>query len=147
MNDSSSGGWATITTTSGDTTYMYDYTTLDYKPIEVTGGWKQADWEKQLKEFDEAHKKADALTKKQKEKIMGVFEVIVVDKKECEILHKQHVVAKDKETAMLELDLTPEIRKKVKKNLIEFIFTDLGSFTRVEKKIVVREVEDGNDED
>lgn len=81
-------------------------------------------------------------TNKKEENIMKVFDVIVVDKKECEILMEKKIIAKDSETAMLELDLTPEIRKRVKKNQIEFIFRDVGQFNRLERKIKVEEEAD-----
>lgn len=87
----------------------------------------------------------DALSKRNEQKIeeenlMKVFEVTVIDRRECEILHEQKVIAKDKETAMLELNLTPEIKKKVKKDLIEFIFNEIGSFTKAERKIKVKDL-------
>jgi len=92
--------------------------------------------------FDKEETKEENKTKE--ENLMKVFEVTVVDKKECEIIHEQKVVSKDKETAMLELDLTPEIKKKVKKDLIEFIFNEIGSFTKVERKIKVKDLEEEN---
>lgn len=71
---------------------------------------------------------------------MRVYEVIVVDTKECEILKQQNVIAKDTETAMLEVDLTPEIRKQVKKGEIKFIFNELGNFEKVDRQIRVKEL-------
>jgi hypothetical protein len=68
------------------------------------------------------------------ENLMKVFEITVVDKKECEILSQHKVIAKDSETAMLDLDLTPEVKKKVKKGQVEFIFNELGSFERIKDK-------------
>jgi hypothetical protein len=65
---------------------------------------------------------------------MFIYEVTVVDKKECKILTNQTVVAKDRQSAMLELDLTPEIKLKNKKGEIEFIFIEKGAFNKIEKK-------------
>lgn len=81
-------------------------------------------------------------TEAKEENLMKVFEVTVVNKKECEIIHEQKVIAKDRGTAMLELDLTPEIKKEVKKDLIEFIFNEIGTFTKVERKIKVKDLEE-----
>jgi hypothetical protein len=68
------------------------------------------------------------------EERMFVYEITVIDKKECKILTSQTVVAKDRQSAMLELDLTPEIKSANKKGEIEFIFTEKGAFNKVEKK-------------
>lgn len=90
-----------------------------------------------------APSKEDMLVKTQKRKednLMRIYEVIVVDAKECEIIKEQNVVAKDTETAMLEVELTPEMRKKVKKGEIKFIFNELGSFEKVERQIRVKEL-------
>jgi len=87
-----------------------------------------------MKELLEKHLE----TKKSKEDVMKIFEVYVIDKKECEVLLKKDVIAADKEKAMLELDLTPEIRKKVKKNEIEFIFSEKGQFTKIEPRLKLK---------
>ena len=84
-------------------------------------------------------------TKAKEANLMKVFEVTVIDRRECEILHEQKVIAKDTETAMIELDLTPEIKKKARKNLIEFIFNEIGSFTKAERKIKVKDLDDDED--
>ena len=68
------------------------------------------------------------------EEKMFIYEVIVVDKKECKVLTNQTAVAKDKQSAMLELDLTPEMKALNKKGEIEFIFIEKGSFNKIEKK-------------
>lgn len=65
--------------------------------------------------------------------MMNVYEVIVIDKKSCEMIKEQKVIAKDTETAMLELDLSPDIRKKVKNGEVEFIFKKLGEFEKIEE--------------
>lgn len=67
---------------------------------------------------------------------MFVYEITVVDKKECKILTNQTVVAKDRQSAILELDLTLEIKQKNKKGEIEFIFIEKGAFNKIEKKEV-----------
>lgn len=100
----------------------------------------QKDDTEELKRFIE-----NALSEKEvkkEENLMYVYEVTVVDKKECEILHEQKVIAKDTETAMLELDLTPEIKKKVRKNLVEFIFNEIGSFKKVDRKVRLKDLEE-----
>ena len=110
-------------------TVTYPYT----GPIEKSPDIKE-EIEKLLKEHLKEEKP------KKEENLMKIYEVIVIDAKECEILKKQDVVAKDTETAMLELDLTPEIRKKVKKGEVKFIFNEKGEFTKYERKIKVKEL-------
>jgi len=105
----------------------------------------QKDNTEELKKFVEEALSKRAETKKEDENLMTVYEVTVVDKRECEILHEQKVIAKDTETAMLELDLTPEMKKKVRKNLVEFIFNEIGSFKKVERKIKLKDLEDEED--
>jgi len=85
---------------------------------------------------------ADKQNRKSKEGLMKVFEVLVIDKRECKVLDQKVIVAQDRETAMLELDLAPEVRAKVKKNEIEFIFTERGSFTKVERKVKISDLKD-----
>jgi len=98
----------------------------------------------ELKKFiEESLSKREEKTKE--EDLMNVFEITVIDRRECEILHEQKIIAKDKETAMLELDLTPEIKKKVRKNLVEFIFNEIGSFTKAQRKIKVKDLVDEED--
>lgn len=46
---------------------------------------------------------------------MQVYDVIVVDTKECEVLHRQQVIAEDEKAAMLELDITDEMMPHIKK--------------------------------
>ena len=85
----------------------------------------------------------EVLNKKTEDKLMmKVFKILVIDKKECKVFHEQTVIAKDKETAMLDLDLTPEIKEKVKKGLIEFIFDEKGQFTKVERKVEIKDLKD-----
>jgi hypothetical protein len=80
---------------------------------------------------------------KPKEGLMKIFDVLVVDKKECKVLTEQkNIVAKDRETAMLDLDLTPEIREKVKSGLVEFIFNEKGQFTKIERKVKIEELKE-----
>ena len=67
--------------------------------------------------------------------IMNIYEVLVIDRKECTVLTKQdNIIAKDEKSAMLELDLSKEIKAKVKKDEIVFIFTKKGSFEKLEDK-------------
>lgn len=94
--------------------------------------WKK---EKDIEELKNFITETTKKTKKQEENVMKVYEVIVVDKKECEILNVQKIVAKNTETAMLDLELAPDVKKKVKKNQIEFIFNELGEFKKTERKI------------
>jgi len=72
-------------------------------------------------------------TQMENKSIMKVFKVIVVDKKSCEILHEQKVIAKNKEFAMLKLNLTKEQMNKVEDDSIEFIFAILGEFEKIEE--------------
>lgn len=149
--------WTTGTCTTGDNTNITwigdplpdwnDYTvplnpgyvqTYPYYP-------PQKDDTEELKRFIEKALSEKTETKKEVENLMTVYEITVVDKRECEILHEQKVIAKDTETAMLELDLTPEIKKKVRKNLVEFIFNEIGSFKKVERKIKLKDLEDEED--
>lgn len=97
------------------------------------------------KELERAIKEAFEKTQikpPKEENVMVVYEVIVVDKKECKVLHTQTVIAKDKQSAMLELDLTPDVKTKNKKNEIEFIFTEKGTFTKVERKVKIEEIKE-----
>ena len=132
----SSTDWS-ITTSSTDNYYYsiwhQDHSKWDY-PNCIVVVEKSIDWSEILKILnkDQEEKKED--------NIMRVYEVIVVDAKECEILKQQNVIAKDTETAMLEVDLTPEIRKQVKKGEIKFIFNELGNFEKVERQIRVKEL-------
>ena len=73
---------------------------------------------------------------------MQVYEVIVVDTKECEILHRQEVIAEDEKTAMLELDVTEEIKRLQKKGRVKFIFNRLGGFDRYCPKVRIKEEDD-----
>jgi hypothetical protein len=112
------------------------YPTLSYPyyyqvPDKQDGGKLREEIERLLDVYKQENKK--------EKNVMKIYEVIVVDAKECEILKKQDVIAKDTESAMLELDLTLEIRKKVKKDEVKFIFTEKGSFTKVEKKLKIKE--------
>ena len=75
-----------------------------------------------------------AIKEEKMEDRMFIYEITVVDKKECKILTNQTVVAKDRQSAMLELDLTPEIKLKNKKGEIEFIFIEKGAFNKIEKE-------------
>lgn len=76
---------------------------------------------------------SDKKEQKRSSNMMNVYEVIVVDKKSCEMIKEQKVIAKDTETAMLDLDLNSDIRKKVKSGEIEFIFKKLGDFEKIEE--------------
>ncbi len=70
---------------------------------------------------------------------MQVYDVIVVDTKECEVLHRQKVIAEDEKTAMLELNVTEEIKKLQKKGRVKFIFNQLGGFNRYTRKVRIKE--------
>ena len=70
---------------------------------------------------------------------MTIYDVIVVDTKECEVLHRQEVVAEDEKTAMLELDVTDEIKKLQKKGRVKFILNELGGFNRYTRKVRIKE--------
>lgn len=70
---------------------------------------------------------------------MQVYDVIVVDTKECEVLHRQQVIAEDEKAAMLELDITEEIKKKQRKGQAKFIFNQLGGFNRYTRKVRIKE--------
>ena len=73
---------------------------------------------------------------------MQVYDVIVVDTKECEVLHRQEVIAEDEKIAMLELDVTPEIKKLQKKGRVKFIFNQIGGFNRYTRKVQIKEEEE-----
>lgn len=128
----SSTDWS-ITTSNTDNYYYSvwytDHSKWDYtsRPVDAS-----VDWSELMKALNKEEKKED--------NTMRVYEVIVVDAKECEILKQQNVIAKDTETAMLEVDLTLEIRKQVKKGEVKFIFNELGSFEKVERQIRVKEL-------
>ena len=70
---------------------------------------------------------------------MQVYDVIVVDTKECEVLHRQQVIAEDEKSAMLELDITEDIKKKQRKGQAKFIFNQLGGFNRYTRKVRIKE--------
>ena len=58
---------------------------------------------------------------------MQVYNVIVIDTKECEVVeHYPSIVAENEKMAMLELHLGETITKMCKKGQIAFIFTLLG---------------------
>jgi len=80
--------------------------------------------------IEELKKYFDKQNQENKEEIksMNVYEIIIVDKRECEIILTKKIIAKDTETAMLDLDLDSEVKKKVKKDEIQFIFVKKGSF-------------------
>jgi len=61
---------------------------------------------------------------------MQVYDVIAVDTKRCEILYRQEVVAEDEKGAILELNVTENIKKAHKKGEVKFIFHQLGGFDR-----------------
>lgn len=109
--------------------------TITYPYVETP----KRDVKEELEELLKKHLKKE---KRKEKNLMKVFEVTVIDRRECEILHEQKVIAKDTETAMIELDLTPEIKKKSRKNLVEFIFNEIGSFTKAERKVRVKDLED-----
>ena len=73
---------------------------------------------------------------------MQVYDVIVIDTKECEVLHRQEVIAEDEKTAMLELNVTDEIKKLQKKGRIKFIFNQLGGFNRYSRKVKIADEEE-----
>lgn len=85
---------------------------------------------------------ADKQNRKSKEGLMKVFEVLVIDKRECKVLDQKVIVAQDRETAMLDLDLAPDIREKIKRSEVEFIFAEKGSFTKVERKVRISELKE-----
>jgi len=132
---------------TGDPLPNWDYGTAPYYPYIEIQPWpypkSKSDEEikKILEEFLKQKEEAKKLKSKE-ENLMKVFEILVIDKKECKVLHQQIVIAKDKETAMLDLDLTLEIRGKVKKNLIEFIFNEKGQFAKVERKLEIKELKE-----
>lgn len=68
------------------------------------------------------------------ENIMYIFDVTIVDKKECELIKNMKVIAETKEAAILEVELTQEQKKKIKKGEIEIIFNEIGTFKKIERK-------------
>jgi hypothetical protein len=92
----------------------------------------------QTEELKKIHDAVRKLYKQKEENIMKIFEIYVIDKKECEVIIKKDVIAADKEKAMLELDLTPEMKKKVRKNEIEFIFSEKGQFAKIEPRLKLK---------
>lgn len=139
FNSGSTTEWSI--TTSSSTDYYYNIWYDDNSKWDWYGNStavrrpEPANWDEILKIIQK-----DNRHEKEEENLMRVYEVIVIDAKECEILKQQNVIAKDTETAMLEMDLTPEVRKQVKKGDVKFIFNELGSFEKVEKQIRVKEI-------
>jgi len=70
---------------------------------------------------------------------MQVYDVVVVDTKECEVLLRQQVIAEDEKAAMLELDITDDIKKKQRKGQAKFIFNQIGGFNRYTRKVRIKE--------
>lgn len=129
----------TLTTTTDCVMWTRDYTHIQQNPYwggPYNDSPKENSWDiiKTLLEENQRVKN------KEEDKLMKVYEVIVVDAKECEVIKQQNVIAKDTETAMLEIDLAPETRKKVKKGEVKFIFNELGSFEKVERQVRVKEI-------
>lgn len=134
FNSGSSTDWSiTTSNTNGDYYYRLNYWYDDNSKWQWPSVDTTASWEEILKILNKEKEKEE-------DNLMRVYEVIVVDAKECEVLKQQTVIAKDTETAMLEMDLTPEIRKQVKKGEVKFIFNELGSFEKVERQIRVKEI-------
>ena len=61
---------------------------------------------------------------------MQIYDVIIVDTKECKILHRQAVVVENEKKGMLEIHLTDEIKQLHKEERVEFLFNWLGGFNR-----------------
>lgn len=70
---------------------------------------------------------------------MKVYDVVVVDTKECEILLRETVIAEDEKAAMLELPVTDDIKQKQRKEQIRFIFNEVGGFNRYTRKVRIKE--------
>lgn len=90
------------------------------------------DWEEIKRILDEPTK--EEIEMENRKDIMKVYEVVVVDKRSCEILGEQKVTARDTETAAFQLDLTGDVKKRVKNDEIKFIFKELGSFEVIRDK-------------
>ena len=70
---------------------------------------------------------------------MYVYDVFVIDTKECEVLHRQEIIAEDEKAAMLGLDVDDKIRKLHKKGQVKFILNQLGGFNRYTRKVRIKE--------
>jgi len=70
---------------------------------------------------------------------MYVYDVIVIDTKECEVLHRQEVIAEDEKDAMLGLDVDEGIMKLHKKGQVKFILNQLGGFNRYTRKVKIKD--------
>ena len=66
--------------------------------------------------------------KTEEKKLMYLYNITVIDKVCNTILYSKNVIAKDEKSAMLDLDLTKDIKAKVKKDEIAFIFDNKGSY-------------------
>lgn len=116
-----------------------------------TGGdspWRRSDRSQHAEEYpnikkgmswEDIKRILNELTKEEiemedKKDIMKVYEVVVIDKRSCEILGEQKVTARDTETAAFQLDLTGDVKKRVKNDEIKFIFKELGSFEVIRDK-------------
>lgn len=136
--------WSTVgitTTTTTDNVWSTGFMHVDPYPEPWGGSWNPPEKKNNWEEIRKILEENEIAQKKKEDKLMRVYEVIVVDAKECEVLkHETAVIAKDTETAMLDMDLTPEVRKKVKKGDVKFIFNELGNFEKVERQIRVKEL-------
>ena len=73
---------------------------------------------------------------------MKVYDVLAVDTKECVVLLRQEVIAEDEKSAMLELEVTPELKDLKKKGRVEFIFRELGGFNRYKRRVRIADDEE-----
>jgi hypothetical protein len=90
------------------------------------------DWEEMLKVIPQRIEKE---TKMESTKdLLSVYEITIVDKRECSIVGVQKVVAVNENVATAMLMLTDEQKAKLAKNEIEFIIIELGSFTPIKDK-------------
>jgi hypothetical protein len=125
--------------------YVYPNPTIQLPPYPWTVELNPIESEKQRAEIATQIEKIlseHLKTPKLKEGLMKVFEVLVIDKRECKVLDQKVIVAQDRETAMLDLDLAPETREKIKRSEVEFIFAEKGSFTKVERKVRISELKE-----
>lgn len=70
---------------------------------------------------------------KPKERMMQVFDVIIVDREGCHVISRTEVVAENREKAMFKLDLPKEIKALIKKDVAEILLNCIGEFKPIKR--------------
>jgi hypothetical protein len=77
---------------------------------------------------------------KEREDMVGVYKVIVVDTKELIILYEGTVIARDEESAVLSIDFGVD-RQKITQGMIKTLVTSMGQFKEYAPKVKIVETE------